>query len=267
MELHTLHDQLCNSVREMVAHVPFAKSLIASEKGRHDYVTQLDVWYEQQIEQRLTKLRPEWPVISEEQAKSQPMPEGYCWLVDPLDGTFNVVHNLPFHSISIALMLDGEPVLAVVYDSGASSLYSAIKGRGAYCDGDALQVNGCAHEVIAISSGFVDWALERDPSILAGLRKLGKIRILGSQGLQLAYVGAGNLSANLSVEAKPWDDAAGCLIATESGAVYNDFSGAALFPLAAGEVHAQTLQSIAATPELWQKIQPLLTPHLKKEAA
>lgn len=237
-------------------------------KHELDYVTTLDRWLQERIESWLRDTNADWPIIAEEHVQSAVIPDGLSWLIDPLDGTFNLVHHIGFHSISVALMLDGVPSLGVVFDTARQTCFSAVRGQGAWLGEKRLTPVALPQDVIAVSSGFVDWALARDARILEQLRRIGKLRILGSQGLQLAYVGCGYLSANLSVEAKPWDDAAGCLIAQEAGCYYGDFAGAPVFPLdGARTVHDTTLISAAALPTCWPQIQEILYPFVKEQTA
>jgi len=251
---------LVSLVGEIVAGTPTDFSVDVMNKGHQDYVTSLDLYYQETICKALRAAYPAWPIIAEEDDAGASASQGHCWIVDPLDGTFNFAHSLPFYGISIALMHDGVPCVAAVYDFAHRCVYSASAGGGAFvADRPMTAVNSSPHRAIAVSSGVVDWALAENPSLLVELRKLGRLRILGSQGCQLAYVGAGHLSANLSVEAKAWDDAAGALIVKESGAHYSNFAGGDIFPLPeSGNAHTLTLQSVACEAALWPLLKPLL---------
>jgi myo-inositol-1(or 4)-monophosphatase len=250
---------LATIVTEVVAGTPPRLQVERITKGHQDYVTSLDLHYQRAICAALKEAFPDWPILAEEDAPGAAVSSGCWWIVDPLDGTFNFAHGLPFYGMSVALLHDGVSRVAAVYDFSKRCLYSASSGGGAFVGDEPVAPVRSAHRVIAVSSGVVDWAMSEKPDLLPALRELGKLRILGSQATQLAYVGCGFLSANISVEAKVWDDAAGALIAQESGAHYSDFNGndfSAL--LKSGTAHALTLRSVACDAALWPILQPLL---------
>lgn len=246
-------------IKDVVAATPADLQVDKINKGHQDYVTTLDLHYQAALCEALRAAHPDWPILAEEDAPGAAIREGYCWIVDPLDGTFNFAHGLPFYGISVALIHDGAPVVAAVYDFSKRRVYSASAGGGAYVEEDPVTPVPSTHRIIAVSSGVIDWAVAENPGLLPALRKLGKLRILGSQATQLAYVGCGFLAANLSVEAKVWDDAAGALIVKESGGHYSDFEGNDISVLLkSGNAHAVTLRSVACDAALWPTLQPLL---------
>lgn len=250
---------LATIIQNIVAATPPDLQVDRINKGHQDYVTSLDLHYQRALCDALSKAFPEWPILAEEDAPGAAVSSGHWWIVDPLDGTFNFAHGLPFYGMSVALLHEGVSRVAAVYDFSKRCLYTASSGGGAFVGEEPVAPARSAHRVIAVSSGVVDWAITENPDLLPALRKLGKLRILGSQATQLAYVGCGFLSANISVEAKVWDDAAGALIAQEAGAHYSDFSGndfSAL--LKSGTAHAVTLRSVACDAALWPLLQPLL---------
>jgi len=246
-------------LEDVVAATPADLQVDKINKGHQDYVTLLDLHYQAALRAALSAAWPQWQILAEEDAPGAAIREGHCWIVDPLDGTFNFAHGLPFYGISVALIENGTPVVAAVYDFAKRRVYSASAGGGAFVGDDKVVPTASTHRIIAVSSGVIDWAVKEKPELLPALRALGKLRILGSQATQLAYVGMGFLSANLSVEAKVWDDAAGALIVKEAGGHYSDFDGRDISELLKSEnAHTVTLRSIACDAALWSTLKPLL---------
>ena len=196
-----------------------------AEKSRQDYVSDIDIAAEHFLTREISKLYPKHRILGEETVENGAALAGYCWLVDPLDGTHNFINNIPCYCISLALLKDGKPVVAIVYDILHDEMFDAVKGHGFRVNGASITTPNNDKAAITISSGTVDRILDIDPKGLADLRQIGRFRIFGSQALHLAYVAAGRLKAAISVEAKLWDDAAGALLVTEAGGFYGGFKG------------------------------------------
>lgn len=182
-------------------------------KSAQDYVTNID----HQIDAFLHGALP-GPVISEERPKDWSDLDGPCWIIDPIDGTHNLIAAIPHIAISVAFWNGHEPVSGAIYDLDRGELYQAEKGAGARVNGDALQATSSA-DIVMISTGAIE-AIVPSKSLCARVREHGKLRNLGSQALHLCAVARGQASLALSVEARLWDDAAGALIAKEAGARY-----------------------------------------------
>ena len=216
------------------------------EKERFDYVTDVDVASESFLSNQLLYEFPDFRVVGEESIDPTKNLNGYCWIVDPLDGTFNFICKIPFYGISVALLYEGEPVVAAIYDLLHDELFDAVKNKGSRVNGKEMTNIESNSKAIAISSGLVDYLNTSSPYGLVQLRKLAKLRILGAQALQLAYVADGRLEACISAEAKLWDDVAGALIVQESGKFYGTFSGNA-FPAFTTIKKAENIHSLACT--------------------
>ena len=252
-EWKTIRDKVRPVVSEAAQHIRKNLSdLQVREKAPLDFVTNIDFEMEQYIVSALTEVFPEHRVVAEESFAGIKATEGLLWVVDPLDGTTNVVNNLPSGAVSLALLCNGAPVVAAVCDSFHEEFFDAVRGGGARLNGRPFQLDAtaAARAPIALSSGFILWCetLPNGRPLLDLGRRYGKFRILGSQALQLCYVAAGRLRANISCEAKLWDDAAGALIIEEAGGWYRDFAGQAIFPIIAGSPAASggCLRSLAA---------------------
>jgi myo-inositol-1(or 4)-monophosphatase len=232
-------------------HSPVA---IASKGGR-DLVTEADKAAEQEVLAFLRQEFPSFGTLSEEEAGAPPSTPSF-WLLDPLDGTRNLAHGIPYFGVSLALASDGEVLLGVVYDPLREELYQAVRGGGATCNGSPLRVDpqtDLSQAILACDLGYRDetalWAL----SLLHALfPRLGAVRIMGSIALGLASVAAGRVNLYFHPRASPWDIAAGTLLVREAGGEVTDLSGrpATLF----------TASVAAGNPSLLRKFWALLPP-------
>jgi myo-inositol-1(or 4)-monophosphatase len=206
-------------------------------KGRIDLVTQTDGAVEAHLRECLDALLPGTDFMGEESARSL-VPEGDCWIVDPLDGTTNFVHGIPFVAVSIALWQEGTVRLGVVNLPMLGECFSAEKGQGAHCNGRPIQVSGNSRcEQSLIATGFpYDIDAQKDRI----LRWLGSVlpqcrgvRRCGAAAADMAYVAAGRYEAFYEAGLKPWDMAAGWLLVEEAGGRVTNILGE---PLRFGDV-------------------------------
>ncbi|MEL7496825.1 MAG: inositol monophosphatase family protein [Planctomycetota bacterium] len=219
-----------------------------TNKGPRDFVTEADLASQRVVTEFLLREFPDHQLLGEEDltenvanqeesgttelggtgaaAKSESYEEvqqGFWWIVDPLDGTTNYVHQLPGFSVSIGLYWDGEPLVGVVWDPLLKEMFTAVRGQGASRNGEPISVSECtaidrAMVVISLSKG-VTRGDQQMGQLIQVLETVGSIRRLGSAALNLCYVGMGRVDIYWANSLKPWDTAAGSLIALESGAV------------------------------------------------
>ncbi|MEM9123766.1 MAG: inositol monophosphatase family protein [Pseudomonadota bacterium] len=194
-----------------------------SVKSTFDYVTDLDEAVDVLLTEGLARWDPAIPVLSEERAFEGTAPPDTLWLIDPVDGTHNLMADIPFFAVCVALIEKGGISLAAVYDIMADRLFWAMDGLGAFCNDRALHLPGDPPALIACSTGALD-ALAADAALYTQCRSIGKLRNLGCQSLHLCAVASGVVAAALSKEAKIWDDAAGRYIAEQAGAEYASFA-------------------------------------------
>lgn len=236
-----------------------------------DVVTDVDFAVQALLAERLPMLLPEARFVGEEDFAEIADPDrGAIWIVDPLDGTLNFANRIPFFGCSIALLWNGTPVAAFVLDADRGTVWDAIAGGGARRDGRVFSHDAAmaAAAPLSVSSGLVEWdAADPRRGFFAHLRAISpRLRILGSQALQLCMVAEGSLRVLVNRETRLWDDAAGWLICREAGAAHALARGGDLFPLAAGTaaVRGEALFSIAGEPalvdELTDRIRPLVGP-------
>ena len=220
----------------------FRRSIRYSTKtGPADIVTEADLESQRFIFQQLMSLYPDIPISGEEAEKTEIM--GIHFLVDPLDGTLNFLHGLPYFSVSIALVNGTEPVAGVVYAPALNEIFYALKGKGAYFGTQHLVLKRhrgkCLKDAIAATGWPYDRSLTQwtKKTISKFQEKVQEVRILGSAALEMCYVAAGFLDLYQEVGLAPWDLAAGYSIAKEAGAVVKSPRGGD-FELRSGQVLA-----------------------------
>jgi len=223
------------------------------KKGVIDLVTEMDHRSENFILGEIQKRYPTHRIISEEVG----VVEGdasHVWYVDPLDGTVNYAHGIPFYTVSIAYAEDGQVRLAAVYDPSRDELYTGEKGSGAWLNGQPIRVSAAQDlDQSLLVTGF-PYDIRTHPQknldhfTRFSLRSQG-VRRLGSAALDLCYVAAGRLDGFWEIRIKSYDIAAGGLIAAEAGALVTKVDGSPDYVTppcsilaAAPPIHAQMLE-------------------------
>ncbi len=205
----------------------------AQEKGPADLVTEADFASQRAIESLLMSRFPQFAFLGEEsneEDRDAAVRSGKpVWVVDPLDGTANFVHQLLSFSVSIALVEDGEPTVGVVYDPMLDVLYSAIKTGGVSKNGKTIRCSGIEQlDRAMVCCSFRPGVSRQDPEIerfLTILERSQSMRRLGSAALNLCYVAEGCLDAYWATSVKAWDVAAGYLIAQRAGCSLTQVDG------------------------------------------
>lgn len=210
-----------------------------SYKGVTDIVTEVDLWSEEKISQCIQTVFPEHCIIGEETSSqlsneelSSIINKRVCWLVDPIDGTANFANRLPHFGVSIALSDHGVPICGVVYDPILDELFGAIRGQGAFRNGEAISC-GTKDKLVecVVSTGFPSdrrtrWQDYR-PAVSNLVLSCRTVRSLGSATLDACWVACGRLDAQFQFRLKPWDVAAASLIVEEAGGIGYSYHGAA----------------------------------------
>ena len=200
------------------------------EKGPHDYVSYVDKSSEERLVAQLSALLPEAGFITEEETTRQYASEEYCWVIDPLDGTTNFIHDMSPYCVSIALRNSQAVLLGVVYEVCRDECYWAYKGGGAYMNGRPIHVSSVSDiSQSQILLGFPYDSERFRPIIVNAISQMygtvGAERLLGSAAAELCYVAAGRAEGRIEGLLGPWDVAAGTLILSEAGGITTDFSG------------------------------------------
>jgi myo-inositol-1(or 4)-monophosphatase len=202
-------------------------------KGEADLVTEADEEAERMIEEVLREAFPDHGMLAEEGGETQGQDDAR-WIVDPLDGTTNYAHGVPFFCTSVALERAGEVVLGVVHDPMVNETYAAERGGGATLNGEPLEVSSTDEPARALlGTSFAD----RPEELKMGLEVFGRLadlargmRRLGSGALDLCYVAAGRLDGCYERGFSAWDVAAGVPIVEEAGGKVTDHRDSGLDP-------------------------------------
>ncbi len=200
---------------------------VKSKLNDSDIVTVADKAAEQLLINHIRESYPDHSILSEESGEEDHAPE-YRWVIDPLDGTTNFSQGLPSFCVSIGLEHGGETVLGVVYAAYLDELFHAVKGEGAFLNGERIKASDKSDlGQCVVATGFpVDKDMNPDNNLDNVARVLPYVRgmrRLGSAAMDLCYVAAGFLDGYWELNLHPWDVSAGLLIASEAGAEYTHF--------------------------------------------
>jgi myo-inositol-1(or 4)-monophosphatase len=198
-------------------------------KGVIDIVTEIDRRSEDFLLAKIRRCYPGHRIVTEESGEFLGDSDS-AWFVDPLDGTVNYSHGLPIFSVSIGYSEGDSLRLGVVYDPSRDECFSAERGRGAWLNGNPLTVSYESNlDLSLLVTGFPYDIRTNPDNNLNHYAEFSMhtqaVRRLGSAALDLCYVAAGRFDAYWEAYLKPWDVAAGVLIAREAGAVVTNMDG------------------------------------------
>jgi myo-inositol-1(or 4)-monophosphatase len=230
----------------IVANLGKLRSDEIDSKQAADFVTRVDRESEDMIVRLIKDSFPGHSFLAEESHHERDS-GGYRWIIDPLDGTTNFIHQYPVFAVSIALQHESEIIVGVVFDPLRNEMFSAVKGGGAQLNGKPISVSGRSDRQSAlVATGFPFRRKELLDDYLrlfrAVLIKVSDIRRAGSAALDLVHVASGRCDAFFELGLSPWDIAAGSLIIKEAGGLVTDFKG--------GEDYLESGNIVAGTPEI-----------------
>jgi myo-inositol-1(or 4)-monophosphatase len=200
-----------------------------NEKIASDFVTRVDRESEQIIIDTIKGAFPDHHFLAEESFQEAET-DAFRWIIDPLDGTTNYIHQFPVFSLSIALEYRKEIILGIVYDPLREELFTAEKGNGAFLNKSQIRVS-TIHDfkdcLIATgfpfrSKEFIDVYLTLFKNVF---QKTSDLRRAGSAALDLSYLACGRCEGFFEIGLNPWDIAAGDILIREAGGVVTDFGG------------------------------------------
>jgi myo-inositol-1(or 4)-monophosphatase len=207
---------------------------VGSKSAARDLVTVADVAAERELVTRLRRAFPDHAIEAEEEVHDAQdvngAPARPRWFLDPLDGTVNFVHGIPVFSVSMALYVGAEPLVAVVHAPKLGETFTARRGGGAFLDGRPVRVSDCARIADAVlATGFPYRRNELPNDNVANfdalILRIRGIRRMGSAAVDLAYVAAGRLDGYWELHLAPHDVAAGALLVREAGGLVRDIAG------------------------------------------
>jgi len=279
MELQALTSAVCQVAKQAGEYIRNERakfSLTSVErKHAHDYVSYVDKGSEQLIVRALRQLLPEAGFITEEGTTGDDGTADLLWVVDPLDGTTNFIHQYAPYAVSIALLQGRQVLLGVVYEVCHSQCYYAWQGGGAYLDGTPLHVSSqpLNDALLCLQLPYNSDAYK--PVIKQLIQefygRVGSIRACGSAAMALCYVAAGSFDGYAEKYIGQWDYMAGALIVKEAGGTVTDYDGMADFTqgnsvLATNGIIHQQLQSQLVTFERHPKKKPSIDTSLVDRA-
>ena len=201
-------------------------------KHAHDYVSYVDKGSEKLIVSALRELLPEAGFITEEGLAGHDA-EQMLWVVDPLDGTTNFIHQYAPYAVSIALLQGRTVLIGVVYEICANECFYAWQGGGAYLDGKPLHVSNQKIQDALLCFQFPYNSEAYKPTIKHLIDtfygNIGSIRACGSAAMALCQVAAGRLDGYAEQYLGQWDFMAGSLIVMEAGGRVTDYAGSGDF--------------------------------------
>jgi myo-inositol-1(or 4)-monophosphatase len=203
-----------------------SQRVTVSFKGTRDLVTTADLAAEKIIVDTIRSRYPDHHFLAEESHHADParaFGEGTFWVIDPVDGTTNYAHGHPHVGISIACVVNGTTVAAVVFSPFQNELFTATKNGGAFLNGAPISISAAPSVSQALIATGFPYHRHTISTVCARLERCllrcRDVRRLGAASLDICWVACGRLDAFFEETLNPWDGAAGCLIATEAGAV------------------------------------------------
>lgn len=186
-----------------------------------DLVTEVDELSEKYLLEAIGSFYPGHGFLSEESGASNSEAE-YLWIIDPLDGTTNFAQGIPIFAVSVALQFRGETVLGAIYQPLLGEMFTALKGRGAWLNGQRIEVSAKSDLAKSIlATGFpYDKATHRENNaayFAYFVPRVRGLRRLGAAAYDLACVAAGRFDGFWELNLSPWDVAAGILLVAEAG--------------------------------------------------
>lgn len=202
----------------------------SKEKGVADYVTAVDEAVEQFMQQKLGEAYPHIQFMGEEKDNSAVDLDGLVWVLDPVDGTTNLIHDYQNSAISLALLNHGEILLGIVYNPFSDEMYHAQKGQGSFLNGKAICVsNAESMSESLISIGTSPYYKEEAEENFILFKEIymdcQDIRRCGSAAIDLVHVACGRIDGYMEKHLKIWDYAAGTLIVREAGGEVLNYAG------------------------------------------
>jgi myo-inositol-1(or 4)-monophosphatase len=222
-------------------------------KAPGDWVSEVDTASERAVRASLLAAAPDIPVVGEEEGGERAT---LGWLVDPLDGTANFLHRFPVVGVSIALVEDGVPIVAVVDAPLLGDRYTARRGGGAWRGEERLAISTRALDEAIVATGF-PFRKKRErldeyfPVFELALRTFEDLRRAGAASLDLAWSASGVFDGYFEQALGPWDVAAGALLVREAGGVVTDWAGDDAAWLDSGDI-------VAAPPEVHERLLELI---------
>lgn len=226
------------------------RDLNIEKKGANNFVTDIDKAVQAMLISRLSNAVPDAFFTAEEKDNTDnPVGEGF--IIDPIDGTHNFMNDLPICAVSIAYVCDGEVMCSVVYNPFREEMFAAIKGGGAFLNGEPIH---CKNRPLENSLILTEDSWKGDRRVIRKYA-LGS-RILGSAELAICYVACGRAGGWISQKLHIWDYAAGKLILEEAGGILIEKDGREARLIEPSQVGATSPENRSALIQIWNEAEP-----------
>lgn len=203
---------------------------VVSKSGTANFVTEIDIKVQEIIISGLKKILPESNIIAEETKANNFSLGKYTWILDPVDGTTNLMYGFKYSAIALGLVVEGVPYAGIVYNPYLKELFSAHKGKGAFNNGKPIEVTKTkvlADSLITFGTspydrGKADETFRITKNVFSKCRD---VRRTGCASLDICSVAAGRMDGYYEMELQPWDYAAASIILEEAGGRITDWKG------------------------------------------
>ena len=209
-------DNLALDIIQEVEKLDLLEPVNLTFKTINDAVTNFDIALQNIIRTAILKFDQKAIIFSEEDYSDINTCNESIWIIDPLDGTSNVIKQLKYTAVSVAKVSNNQKLAGLIIDLENLDTFTAIKSQGFLYNKMIPAPVQSSIKLMGVSTGFLKMLIEKKRKIPDGWN----VRLLGSQALQLCYVALGRLTSSVSIEAKAWDDVAGALMVEESAGYY-----------------------------------------------
>ena len=254
-QLRKLEQQIKQISRQFL--MPLYQKVKRATKKDGSFVSQADYEIQKQIQALLKQAFPSIPLLGEEMQRETQINiinnDAVFWCLDPLDGTTNFLAGIPYFAISLALIVNGEPIAGIVYDPERDESFSAIKGEGAWLNEQLLKIN-YKENFITNAVALVDFK-KMDAELASRLviaPPYASQRSFGSIALDWCWLASNRCQLYYHSRHSIWDYAAGLLIFTEAGGLHSRIDGQALYLLTLEKQAVYAAVNIALM-DKWQR--------------
>ncbi len=253
MDLSLILEQTKNAVAQAAVFIKKHYASVSYDqievKEHNSLVSFVDKGAEKILVEELSKIIPNSGFWTEEDTPND-LDKELIWIIDPLDGTTNFLHHIPYFSVSVALWNKTDLIVGVIQDVMIGDVFSAAKDEGAFLNGDRMHIRnvGLSHSLVATGFPYTnEYPVDAHFEIIKNWLMRGRgMRRFGSAALDLCYVAASRTQAYYESTLNAWDLAAGILIVKEAGGIVSDYKGKQKM-LTEGHI-------IAANPELYPEV-------------
>lgn len=203
---------------------------VMTKRGDANFVTEIDLKVQEIVIKGLKEILPESNIIAEETKDNDFSFGKYTWILDPVDGTTNLMYGYKYSCIALGLAVDGKPYAGIVYNPYLKELFTAQKGKGAFVNGNPISVtvnDNLGESLITFGTspydkGKADETFRVTKNVFMLCRD---VRRSGCAALDICNVAAGRMDGFFEMELQPWDYAAASVILEEAGGFITDWKG------------------------------------------